>query len=274
MKRIYLVGLMTVAFLIAAGLPVFAQDAPITVAFSDPSRPGLLKVHLMQGSLSVRTHAGNNVIVTSKSKPESRRSNSRAEQQGLRRLDAVSTGLTIEEQNNVMNIGSSRMSNSVDIDIQVPVKTNLNLSVLNGDDITVQGVDGDIDINNNNGNITATDVAGSVLAYSLNGDVKVSMKRVTAQKPMSFSSLNGDIDVTLPGDTKANLKLKADNGDVYTDFDVQIRPSAAPTVEDTRSKGGRIRINVDKSLTGAINGGGPDFVVQTRNGNVYIRKVK
>jgi DUF4097 and DUF4098 domain-containing protein YvlB len=129
-------------------------------------------------------------------------------------------------------------------------------------------------VNNQNGSVSMTDVSGSVVAHSLNGAVTVSMKRVTAQKAMSFTSLNGRVDVTLPADTKANLKVRSDNGDVWTDFDVTLRNNATPTVTDNRNRGGRFKIEVDRSILGTINGGGPDFLVQTMNGSIYIRKAK
>ncbi len=59
-----------------------------------------------------------------------------------------------------------------------------------------------------NGPVTLTDVVGSAVAPSLNGTVTASMRRVTPQKAMSFTSLNGQVDVTLPGDTKANRKVR------------------------------------------------------------------
>jgi hypothetical protein len=80
--------------------------------------------------------------------------------------------------------------------------------------------------------------------------------------------------VTLPADAKARLKMKSDRGDVYTDFDVKLDPSSnAPTVqEDNRGRGGRYRVRIDRTLTGTINGGGPEMQFTSYNGNIYIRK--
>ena len=44
--------------------------------------------------------------------------------------------------------------------------------------------------------------------------------RGRAGKAMAFSSLNGNVDVTLPGGTKADLRMESENGEIYTDFDV------------------------------------------------------
>jgi DUF4097 and DUF4098 domain-containing protein YvlB len=88
---------------------------------------------------------------------------------------------------------------------------------------------------------------------------------------MAFSSFNGNVDVTLPAATKANLKLRSDQGDVFTDFDVELKTAARAPLE-SRGQGGKFRIEVNRSIYGAINGGGPDFELRTFNGNVYVRK--
>jgi hypothetical protein len=68
----------------------------------------------------------------------------------------------------------------------------------------------------------------------------VKFDKVTPAKPMSFSSLNGDIDVTFPPDIKARLKLKSEQGDIYSDFDIQMQPgSRQPVVEENRQKSGK-----------------------------------
>jgi DUF4097 and DUF4098 domain-containing protein YvlB len=234
-------------------------------------------VSILSGDdVTIRAHTGRDVIIQTTASSRSNNSrNRRAEAEGLRRLEVVSAGLSVEEENNVMSISTSH-SNSSSMEIQVPARTNLKVSIINGDKLVIDGVEGDIEAENNNGTVTLTNVSGSVVAHSLNGNVVASLKRVSADKAMSFTSLNGNVDVTLPADTKANLKLRTDNGDVYTDFDVQIRPTTPTPIVQQRPQGGKgpYRIQVEKSVLGAINGGGPDFDLHTFNGNVYIRKAK
>jgi hypothetical protein len=86
---------------------------------------------------------------------------------------------------------------------------------------------------------------------------------------MAFLSYNGDVDVTLPATTKANLKLRSDNGEIFTDFDVQVRPAAPQT---TRGARGGTRIEVNNAISGAINGGGPEFELRTYNGDIFVRR--
>jgi DUF4097 and DUF4098 domain-containing protein YvlB len=268
--------------MMAFGISVCAQTDPnrLTIAFSDPNRPGLLKVQLLQGSITVRQGTGRDVVITTSERVRTNRSRSRsaaeAESQGLRRLDNTASGLSVDESNNTMTVSTGSWNQSVNLEIQVPARTNLQLKTVNGGNLLVEGVDGDLDVQNDNGDVTLTDVAGSVVAHSLNGEVKVTMKRLTPQKAMSFTSLNGRVDVTLPADLKANVKMRTDNGEIWTDFDVQVRanPSTAASTVDNRSRGGRLRIEIDRSIFGTINGGGPDFTFQTLNGNIYIRKLK
>ena len=47
-----------------------------------------------------------------------------------------------------------------------------------------------------------------------------------------------------------------------------------PSVQENRSSNGRYRISRNRSIVGAINGGGPEFELRTFNSNVYVRKGK
>ena len=135
----------------------------------------------------------------------------------------------------------------------------------------MEGISGEIDLNSVNGSIQVTNVSGPVLAHCVNGTVKVDFSSVPPGKPMSFSTLNGTIDVSLPADTKANLKLKTENGDVFTDFDLTVK--GGPGGQSER-EGGSYRVKFDKGLYGSINGGGPEMQFTTMNGKIYIRKKK
>jgi DUF4097 and DUF4098 domain-containing protein YvlB len=189
---------------------------------------------------------------------------------GLRRLTQPG-GFSLEEENNELTISSS-FGRSVDFEIQVPTRANLKLSAVNAGDVVVDGVDGEVEVNNVNGPITLTNIAGAIVAHSVNGPIKATLTRVTPNKAMAFTSMNGAVDVTLPSSIKANLKLQSDQGDVFTDFDVQMRSASPTTVEDQRKGGGRYRIDVNKAIYGTVNGGGQEFELRTFNGNVYVRK--
>jgi len=141
-------------------------------------------------------------------------------------------------------------------------------------DLNAEGVSGEIDVNTTNGRVKLTNVSGSVLAHSLNGPITVVMDKVDPAKPLSFSTMNGTIDVTLPADFKANVKLNTNHGEIWSDFDFKLGGGGGITQQNNTSDG-KFRVSVDRSaMTGTINGGGAEATFHTFNGKIYIRKKK
>ncbi len=257
----------------ASALTLAQEPQPdrVTVPFSNPSGPKTLKVNVLAGSISVKGYAGKEVVVEAQSRGGKRREPPASG--GLRRIDVGGSGLNVEEDNNVIEVSTGTWNRPVDLTIQVPQQTSLKLHSTNNGRIEVENVSGELEVQNINGPVTLNNVSGSVVAHSLNGKVLVSIDSVTAGKPMSFSSLNGDIDVTLPAAAKANVKMKTDNGDIYTDFDILLKAgSQKPEVDESREGKGKYRVRFDRATYGTINGGGPEFQFTTLNGRIYIRK--
>lgn len=263
---------LALAALLAIAQPLAAQsDNKVSVPLTDPSRPVSLRAHLLNGSITVKGADVKEVIVEAHARHEEDRGEGRA--QGMKRIPMTSTGLNIEADNNQVRISTDWVQRTVDLVITVPVHTSLSLHTVNDGKILVSGVDGELDIDDVNGEVDLKNIGGSVVAHALNGHVLVTFNRIDPQKPMAFSSLNGDIDVTFPADLKANVSLRTDNGDVYSDFDVKVQPTAPQqTVEDNRGKGGKYRVKIDKNVRGTINGGGQEIQFKNFNGNIYIRK--
>jgi DUF4097 and DUF4098 domain-containing protein YvlB len=264
---------LALAALAVVAQPLRAQsDNKVTVPLTDPSRPVTLRAHLVSGSITVKGGDVKEVVVEAKARGnEESHSGGRAE--GMKRIPMTSTGLNIEAENNNVRVSTDSYQRTIDLVITVPTRTSLSLHTVNDGNILVSGVDGELNIDNVNGEVDLKNIGGSVVAHALNGHVLVTFNRIDPQKPMAFSSLNGDIDVTFPADLKANVSLRTDNGDVYSDFDVKVQPTAPQqTVEDDRGKGGKYRVKIDKNVRGTINGGGQEIQFKNFNGNIYIRK--
>jgi len=239
------------------------------VPLTDPSKPVRLRASIMLGSITVEAHNGSSVMIEATAREDGReRKEPRQSKDGLRRVPMTGAGLDIEEENNTVTVSSQAPMVSVDLRIQVPVQTSVRLSTMINGDIKVTGVRGEHEMSNSNGAIEARQVAGSVVAHTINGEITVNLTSVAPDKAMAFSSLNGNIDVTLPASTKANLRVESQSGDVYTDFDVAQRQQ--PGNQEGRSEG-RYRVKVERGVFGAINGGGPEMSFKTFNGNVHLR---
>lgn len=271
--------------LLCAGA-VLAQDGgeKATVPLHDPSRPARVHAHLMMGSITVRGADVKDVVVEANAREggsgERHRHRERESlppgTEGMKRLELPgNAGLDVSEEDNLVNIKTSSMSRPTDLVITVPRHSSLELRCLNNGDINVEQVDGEIDANDLNGKITLKNVSGSVIAHSLNGAVLVTMDRVDPGKPMSFSTLNGDIDITLPPTVKANVRMKTDNGEIYSDFDVKLESgSQVAQNEAGRRQDGTYHLRFDRTLRGTINGGGPELQFTSFNGQIFIRKRK
>jgi DUF4097 and DUF4098 domain-containing protein YvlB len=247
-----------------------AQDETQVVPFSDPSRIGKVEVQLLNGAITVRGEDRRDVAVLMRPGSSGRSQVDRGTPPGMKRLTQAQ-GFSISEERNEIKIESNSMRNGGgSIELRVPLKTNLELGGVNGGTITVENVEGELEIEHVNGSLSLTNVAGSVVAGTQNGSVTVKLSRVMADKPMSFTSFNGKVDVTLPPTIKANLKMRTDNGEIFTDFDVQLRQGDKPS--PTRNSRGGFQLEVNRAVYGSVNGGGPEIELRSFNGTIYLRK--
>ncbi len=308
MKRQIWLG---IAILLAAGIIPFAQQAQqpqtdrITVPLSNPGKPALVEISLMFGSLKVVGYEGKEVIVEATPRDkmlseekgtgfaravrfedqvnralrgvfagEKEKAEKKDKAAGMKRIPIENTGLTVEEENNTVKVEVESWRRAVDLNVRVPYATSLKLEGANLEEISVENVNGEIEVECANGGIKMTNVAGNVVASSTNGDITVVLNRVTPDKPLSFATFSGDIDVTLPADIKATLRIKSTQGEVFTDFDIAFKPTPVKPQETARREGGKYRIELDRSVYGTINGGGSELILQNFSGDIYIRKKK
>ena len=269
----------TIAILFLCSGVLLAQDSGerATVPLHDPARPARIHAHLLAGGITVRGADTKNGEVEARSQGRGEHRERRPDRSdGMKRLELPgNAGLEVTEDENLVTIKTASWNRPTDLVITVPRHSSLQLKCVNDGDIYVEQVDGEIDVYNLNGKVTLKNVSGSVVAHSLNGAVVVSIDRADSAKPMSFSTLNGDLDVTLPGDVRANVRMKTDNGNIYSDFDVKLdsRPQLMHN-DSGRQADGSYRLRFDRTLHAAINGGGPDYQFTSFNGQIYLRRRK
>ncbi|MBI3885539.1 MAG: DUF4097 family beta strand repeat protein [Opitutae bacterium] len=196
-----------------------ADDETTTssIKFSDPAKPGTVKLVLPWADVHVTGTDGDAVVVSSslndKSKSETR-------EDGLRRLDDEMS-FELSEAHNVVTVAivgeNAWAAHGSEFTIKVPRRTNLVVRTEAGGDIEVEKVEGDLDINSMNGEVTLRDIASSAVVNTMNGEIRATFKTAPV-KPVSFSTMNGEISLFLPKDTKANLRLRTQNGSILTDF--------------------------------------------------------
>lgn len=248
---------------------VIGQSNEIIVPISEPTKRGKLKVDIHYGSITVKGLPRKDVLVKYVPGEDEDKKNTKAKD-GLKRISGGSLDLEVSEDKNEVTVESSSWSNKLNLTIEVPSGFDLNLSTYNDGDVMVSNIQGSIEISDYNGSIRAENISGSVLADSYNGEIKVTFDKITEGTPMSFSTYNGDIDLTFPASLKASLKMKTEQGEVLSSFDMNVTRNGP--IQKKEAKGGVYKVVVDEWVKGDVNGGGPEFTLKNYNGDIIIRK--
>jgi hypothetical protein len=278
--------LITIGLILITNAVAHAQAAnEFTVPLTDPAKRGKLKAHLNYGSITVKGTARKDVLVKYKSledgecedcndendgndnDDEHQKPKSKA---GMKKIGGGGMDLEVVESNNFVKVQSDSWSHKLGLDIEVPAGFDLEVHTYNDGDLMITNVQGDVELTNYNGEITALNISGSVVATTYNGEIKVTFDKVTDNTPMSFSTYNGDIDLTFPATLKSTFKMKTEQGEIYTDFDVNVTSSGPVQIKDKKS--GVYKVTIDDWKRGDVNGGGAEVTLKNYNGDIYIRK--
>ncbi|GAB5474860.1 MAG: hypothetical protein Mars2KO_29590 [Maribacter sp.] len=212
-----------------------------------------------RSEIIIKTHDKNEILIKAK---------------GLKPLPSKAKGLKLVgvggEDNtdvgfNVVQTGSDLIVESVrksgGAEIYLPKSQNVSATNSWDGDIYIEGFTGEVEANANlNGGLSLVNVSGPITAYALNESVRVAFDKIDQDSPVVIRTTNGEIDVTLPGSTPANLELSSWNGDLYTNFDLK-----RPEKEGLKSFG-------SSKFNGQVNGGGVNIKLKSTNGNIYLRK--
>jgi hypothetical protein len=230
-------------FALAAGAVVLLttarandEEGTSTIKFSDPSKPGKLKLSVTNGDIRIRGADAQEITVRSEIKPQT----DAPRKDGLRVL-STSSSYSLKEKDNVVTLAygdSFPMSGGGDFEITVPRNTSVIVNNSFGGDIDIGSVTGNIEIKSLNGEVKLDDVTGAALVETMNGEINVNVHSMSDGNPLSFTSMNGEVNLHLPADAKANVQLRTHNGSILTDFDEKelVTKTAALTPETSSNR--------------------------------------
>ncbi|WP_345238208.1 DUF4097 family beta strand repeat-containing protein [Hymenobacter saemangeumensis] len=218
----------------------------------------------MQGSnVTVEGYDGNELVIRGNGfEPAPKRA------EGLRpvynsAVDNTNIGISVTEQGNTVRIArASRKDATYTIRVPRSTAVQYNQTNWNGGDLQIRDVNGDLEVNMKNGDIKLLNVAGPVVANTVSGDITVRYSTLR-QGPSSISAVSGNVDVSMPANSKASLKLRSISGEIYTDFDLALPKNQG----DMRHVGGQV-------VDGTVNGGGTTLSLKSVSGDIYVRKAK
>lgn len=136
--------------------------------------------------------------------------------------------------------------------LSLPREARLAVSTVNGD-VEVAGLLAPVRAASTNGNV-ALQVDGEAVASSVNGNIRVSMRRADPRSAMELSTVNGSIVLLLPAEFRAYVDARTTNGSVGSDLPLQ--------VEGRRSR---------SRLVGRLNGGNTRLTLRTTNGSIWLK---
>lgn len=258
MKKLVLIQM--IMFLLA--LSVNAQE--FRKKLSNTSN-ATIKIALYNSNISIQGYDGDEIIVKAmgyEPPPERAKGLNPLYSQGV---DNTGIGLSIKEEGNTLEMVKSSRE---DIDYEVQVPRNVSVSVeeinfMGGHEFQIENVAGEIEVSTKTSNINLKNITGPVVANSVSGSLEADFSSLNQEMPCSVSLVSGFADITLPGTTKASLKLSSVSGEVYTDFDI---------VLENKTESEMKRISTGRPIIGTINAGGTDFNIKVVSGNIYLRK--
>jgi hypothetical protein len=264
-KNMKTIKFILLTILLSYGVNTYAQQVSIPVKVKSD---GKVVVNNLDAGIIIDGYHGRELLISvdNYQKPPERA-------KGLKPVyyhgvDNTGIGLSIEEINKIIEIsGVSPRTRHAKYTIKIPNDLNLKVASpgFQSRDIQVRNFMREVEVESKSGDINLEDVSGPVIINNLSGNVLVKFSKVTQDYPISLRAVSGDIDVTLPDDTPANLKMKSITGEIYTNFE--------PEYENTPEKGRLPRIGGHVILA-KINGGGVEINLETMSGNIFLRKAE
>ncbi len=238
----------------------YAQDYKVKMGGN--SKEWKVVVQLDKSGLRIEGYSGDEVIIQG----EANKIPDRAK--GLKPLyntavDNTGMGLEIKTEGSTTTIRKASGKSDTEYRLKIPKNATLVIEELNfwgSSDFKITNMEGDIEVESKTADIEIENVMGSVVAHTTSGNIEVRFAQFSSSKPSSISAVSGEVDVALPSNSKANLRLKTITGEIFTDFDLEL-----PKEKGLEKVGG------GKTST-TINGGGAELHLESISGNVYLRK--
>ncbi|MEM1258687.1 MAG: DUF4097 family beta strand repeat-containing protein [Bacteroidota bacterium] len=213
-----------------------------------------------KSNISVMVHDKNEILIKG-----SHRAKASEKAKGLRLVGVGGTvntnvGFNVVEEGNALIVTNLRKNESAKIYLPKNQKVAVT-STWNGN-ISIDGFSDEIEATCElNGGMKLNNISGPLTASSLNGEIDVIFDTISQDSPTSLNTTNGAIDVSLSGNTSADISMSSWNGDMYSNFDIK----------SSSDKDGLKKVS-SRRTNGTINGGGVSITLKSTNGNIYLRK--
>jgi hypothetical protein len=262
MKTIRLLVFVLIGFGISPG--ILSQTEQLVVNLTHPGNQGYLSFVNPKGSVKITGYNGEVILVNARM----RITGNPQGKTGIQRIEQKTFEISAEEKNNSIVLFCNSNNKTIDFDIKIPRKFSIKISSKDNGRIEIVNIEGDIEADNPGGDIILNNVSGSAVLNAINGKIVADFTWVKPGSPLMLTTLEGNIELYLPENTNANIKIRSQNGELFSEFSLKPLPRKTQV---KKNEGGNV-FSLEDWTMGTINNGGPEYVISTFNGNVYLKK--
>lgn len=229
---------LKISIFILLSVGVFAQNKQNSFKQSFSGADKRVVILSASSNLTIEGIAGTEVIVES----DKQEKEFPDEAQGLKIVspggatDNTGIGANVQVEGNTLKIRLPKSKYYGNFVVKVPKELSVSLKE-NGNSYgkwLITGMKGEVEAETSYSTLNIKNVSGPIVARGGYGKMYIEYDQLNQSRPNSISA-SGAVDITLPADTKANLKVQATYADFFTDFD--ITPRKYEEVNDKGEKG-------------------------------------
>ncbi len=225
---------------------------------------GQIKIYDVD-EVNITAYDGNEIIISS---PSSKSGHKDERAAGLKRFNSAglddNTGMGVFVEKDGEDVTVQQITSNCDCKISVKLPRNMGVyythGTYNGDDITIDGVGGEIEISATYNNLKLKNVTGPMAVKSVYGSIDAEFSSLSQTGSISLNSVYDHVDVSFPSASTYNVNIRTPYGDIFSDVDIKVE-----------EKSGMKRISSTR-VNGKVNGGGVDVTLKSNYDSVYLRK--
>ncbi len=241
-----------IAIILAPSAQAFAahtvtEDFHRTVPLNSSGRVSLGNVN---GSVEITGWAKNEVQIDAVKSADDQQKLNEA------RIEVEGSGDSVSIRTRYPEGRSNNNPASVHYTLHVPANAQIDkIDLVNGS-LNVSGVLGEVNASLVNGKITARDLSGRANLSTVNGSTDAEFRTLSNVNEIKISSVNGNINLTLPAKPNAEISASSVSGGIKTDFPLRVESGFG-----------------SRSLSGTLGGGGTHIDLSNVNGSTHIGQV-
>jgi|GEM_PF-189928 len=221
------------------------------------SAEGRVTLHNVSGTVKITGWDRNEVRVDAVKRAERRERLAEAEIKVESTADSIRIWTKYPDDSDTSSSKKDRSNDwaSVDYNVTVPRAARLDSIALVSGALEITGISGDVRASTVSGQLKARGLVGEARLSSVSGTLDATFDRLTETKPITLSSVNGAILLTLPSDAQAQLRANTLSGPITSDFGLDAQQTGY----------------VGHQLYGQLGKGGVSIRLHSVNGSIGIR---